>query len=782
MADTDWTNEELASLDRIPRYNILDPANGGDAYSFGGDGYLDNQMRQTVDALIVARGARRMALSASSAAILAAQEAASAKAERMAAQNAATNAYNSAQDSAAKVALAAAEVDKAKAEVVNAKAEVGRAKVEADRAGAYASGLNLPAVTAEMAGRFLRVNAAGTAYELGLITVATAAEINSGTGLGFANAQTLGPILQGIKDTTTAAAGKVSPIGSYILWPQYAKTSPGENWVEAKGQIVSLASYPDLPNVLPAYPKGFGTAFPEGQSSQIGSGNNSANVGLVVDGDRWVNLIYGSVTAQDIGSPAFYGSANINARSMTEGMGILRPIMRNKEVIYFQSSKDFITHLDTTSAATINAGEKTSNIISLEPNAAKRTGGGFYKLANGTILAIVSVSASYGYKRVFRLRPTSAFNQWEAFDTPNTGGLNNPSSADIMLSWQIKSGAVFIAARLNGSTGGIGILRTIDGLSWSPLGSFNFHSGAGGGATDVVVNQERLWRQGQGRRPVNVIEESADGRYIVLSLYYGFLVSRDFGASWSYVTAPNLLGYGTTYYGAGGNDNDVSHVAFRWSKLKNCFYFVSVVDRRANGNQGATQAKYMAVWTTTDLTTFTKVSENPIGLSTNFALETAACAITNSIVYFLFKISATGTFAVTLNTTTGEFKSQNDLSSYKVNAYLEGISDDFVVMEIVNSGNSFGILWIPTDDTLPAATINVNHTSYGFHDFGATATGSHCGASSYYSGQGLYYTYFAATWAYNPVTERRMPNVNAGAISETMRSTAMPPRVYMRAK
>lgn len=163
MADTDWTADELASIDRIPRYNTLDPASGGDAYSFGGDGYIDNQMRQTVDALVVARGARRMALSASSAAILAAQEAASAKAERIVAQNAASNAYSSAELAAAKVALAQAEAD--------------RAKAQADRAQGYAAGLNLAPITAADFLKFLRAKADGSGSEWVAIDLSAATDM-----------------------------------------------------------------------------------------------------------------------------------------------------------------------------------------------------------------------------------------------------------------------------------------------------------------------------------------------------------------------------------------------------------------------------------------------------------------------------------------------------------------------------------------------------------------------------------------------------------------------------
>lgn len=145
-------------------------------------------------------------------------------------------------DAAGKIGLAAAEVDKAKAEVVNAKAEVvnaktevGRAKAEADRAQGYAAGLNLPAVTQAMAGRFLKVNDGGTAYELGEVTIATAADIKSGAGTGFVNAKTLGPILK-----------SVGP-GPGDLMESFRLSGTGSaDWIECNGAVLSKATYSDL--------------------------------------------------------------------------------------------------------------------------------------------------------------------------------------------------------------------------------------------------------------------------------------------------------------------------------------------------------------------------------------------------------------------------------------------------------------------------------------------------------------------------------------------------------
>ena len=225
MADTDWTNEELASIDRIPRYNPLDPANGGDAYSFGGDGYLDNQMRQTVDALIVARGARRMALSASSAAILAAQEAASAKAERMAAQNAATNAYNSAQDAAQ---------------------SEGNALTYRNQARDAVASVSLPAIGAANALQFLQVKPDGSGYQAAAVDLSSAIDMprvgrTANTVLAKADKGKWIDITSGTFTQTFGAAATLGNGWKLI----YANSGTGDITVDPNGSetIDGLASF-----------------------------------------------------------------------------------------------------------------------------------------------------------------------------------------------------------------------------------------------------------------------------------------------------------------------------------------------------------------------------------------------------------------------------------------------------------------------------------------------------------------------------------------------------------
>lgn len=596
------------------------------------------------------------------------------------------------------------------------------------------------------------------------VPVATASDINTSTGTGFANAQTLGPILQGMKDTTTAVAGKTDPVGSYLFWPQYAKVSPGLNWLEAKGQIVSTVSYPTLASVLPTYPTAFGAGNPTGSAGNITSTPASKAGGIVIDGDRYVSLATGAVTVQDLGSSSFSSSVAINPEGMGTSPGIARPITRGKEVIYFMdSAAGPIRALDTTSQSTLDTGEKQPNVQSgALANGGLirvRPGDGLYKTANGTIVSIMSASQSYTYRRLFRLRPGLSFTtQWEAFDPPHNIAYNTPTSPDNIMSWQTKNGNVFVAMRAAGSTAPITIYRT-DGTTWTVVSTFNFQSTVGGNNTDVLVQRERLWRQDLARKPINLFEESPDGQQIIISLYYGYLVSRNGGTSFTYITANNLLGYGTTYYPPSGNNDYTDHVSMKWSKLKSCWYFTSVVEKAPGGGS---QNKYAVIWTSTDLVTFTKIAEVLLsGMNASITISATAAIPTNTKVLLLAHASNNIRYAYIIDVATLT-ATQTGVSSIDGSpiAYLERISDEYATLEVYNSNGYYGVLWVPYDDSEAAWNFLSNQQSYGFIDFGVTTSGTHLGSSYYVSGNGTFYQCFIPIYNFNPTTERRLPNVS----------------------
>ncbi|WP_062220473.1 phage tail protein [Aureimonas sp. D3] len=265
MADTDWTTEETASLDRIPKYSVRD-YNANDAldqYGFGEGGYLVNQMRQANDGGIIARAVRRMALFVKSLAeqvtldkTQTGKDVASAGTARDKAKSWASagegvevepglfSALHSALKAAASAVLASRWSNEAEdTEVASGKFSAyhwsRKAFAQAERARGFAAGLKMPGISASEAGYFVKVNSDGTAYVLGRVTVATADDINRAQGEGFADAQTIGPIINDIRPR----------VGDLLDSFKVAGTGSAK-WLECSGAVVSQATYPELFAVL----------------------------------------------------------------------------------------------------------------------------------------------------------------------------------------------------------------------------------------------------------------------------------------------------------------------------------------------------------------------------------------------------------------------------------------------------------------------------------------------------------------------------------------------------
>lgn len=139
-------------------------------------------------------------------------------------------------------------VRKAIAQVGLAKTEADRSKIEADRSQGFAAGLKMPAISADVAGRYVRVAADGSVYELGEIKAATAQDIVAGTGTGFANAQTLGPVLNEMRAVVGDVIDSLNTLS--------ARSS---GWIEATNQVLVRATYSQLFALIGTRYNDFGT-------------------------------------------------------------------------------------------------------------------------------------------------------------------------------------------------------------------------------------------------------------------------------------------------------------------------------------------------------------------------------------------------------------------------------------------------------------------------------------------------------------------------------------------
>lgn len=783
MDDTDWTTEETASLDRIPKYSVRD-YNANDAldqYGFGEGGYLYNQMRQASDVQIIGRAARRFATFASSQTILAAQEAATATAERKAAQNAATNAYSSAGEAARQVGLAAAEVTKA-----GAKADLAAA--EAERARRLAQTFKLPEPLAADAGKWLRWN--GDAWELGEITIATADQIKTGTGKGFVNAETLGPLLQ---DVTTTAI-KAYPVGSYMLRMSFAP-DPGPNWLECLGQIVPLASYPDLATVLPAYVRQLGeqnignqpTIFLNGSS-----GSNFAIVGQWFEGNKLYALQNGFLTiVQPDGTQVQGTFANIDGylwyttASGTPG-GNVRPILRQStnEIFYRRNGVSLLNSIDASSVAAIQNGGRSSVFFG-EAIAGATYSEFFFRLPNDVLLFFGRCTNGNNeqYTRCVKLPVGNAHNAWVNFDP---GPFNPASSTTVNVpnefyAWQAKDGYVYAITRPRGQSVPYTIYRTLTGASWSVVGSFTLASGA------VLVGEHSRRRESKIVK-LSTREESPDGKSIVVNLgNYAFLITTDGGATWVTKTVSELLNKSGD--GLKTITLDPLYVGFAYDRYKNEWVF-SCPCSLANSTQA-----YVNFWTGPD----------PLNLTTGrSALLTGYTWPVPSPGYQSALIITKGRYRHSFSSASGNaygFVDYPKASAGVVTVGLNGTQSNIMPAWRFEGSPFDGMIWSPgnangfavwqfADDSeeIVARSANSSRPSdFTQAEFGVSDDGTVVTNVSRNTGN-VEYSVYGSFYSYNPALERRLPTAQisqqsgAFAISESYRSQASRPRIYMKVK
>lgn len=740
-----------ALYDRLQGYN-------GDPYNAttnplgiargGNQNPIGNFLKLVKDYTAFGKGISDLTSSASADAIAAAQSAASALAERQAAQNAATNAYNSAQDAAAKVALAAAEAD--------------RAKAQADLAKAFATGLNMPAVTPDMAGRFLKVNADGTAYELGLITIATAAEINAGTGTGLANAATLGPILQGIRDGTTAVADKLPPIGSYVLRPSNA-AALGPNWLEAKGQVVSIAAYPALADALPALNRQYLNSNPYlGDIISTYDVNNGGGIGRL----NWSTLDSTGRFFATFSSGWMYRDAakgiSYTATPIFTGGGVSAASvrLRDNDLVFMPASGSFGApqHIDLTSQATIQNGLVNSNV----PGASASGYEALFRLPNKTLIAIATTGASPQTWGVYRLRVSETRTQWAKF---NPAFLGSPNPQTPIRGWQIKNGTVFIACRLT-PTDPVSIFRTTDGETWTAC-TLTGERGASLGLSAVASYDPECSINAFAAGDYNTQAEGKNGQHIVLrhatqaGLWY---VSNDGGQTFRGILSTTFnFGSTTGQYLASGTT--LGSISFFWDELRNRWW-VGFHARKSNDPNGTSRI-YGVIYQSTDLVTFSLVGEQFSGYNPGADPNDGVCFATNGKIVVGSAVAFRG-YWTTRNISDGSTLMIEDFTSGAWAIAKDYPFDGFVIFGGTgNRGQSTTkyIRWMSKDETIDTGWLNAGYSTDQTIRYPQVA-GNYVAAAV--SDGSFDRTFFGTRFSYNPVTERKLPTLTQTALQGTV--------------
>lgn len=668
-----------------------------------------------------------------------------------------------------------------------------KALAQAVLAGGYAAGLKMPAISAAEAGYFVKVNSGGTAYELGQITIATADQIKTGTGKGVVNAETLGPILQ---DVTTTAI-KAYPVGSYMLRLSVTP-DPGSNWLECLGQIVPLASYPDLAAVLPVYLRQYGEQNVGIQNTIYingSSGGNFAVAGQWFEGNRLFTLQNGILTILNPdgtslsgqfgnGSPSLWYTSSITIPG-----GNIRPLLREStnEVFYRRSGVSALSSIEATSVSTIQSGQRDS-IPNVQNIAGLDAMEYLFELPNGTLLFFSrnSNGNNIQYTRCQKLPVGVAHNAWQNFDPgtfdPAQSTINPPME---FIAFQAKDGAVYAATRAANSNAAFTLYRTLTGSSWTVAGTFSIASGTSpsGGWFSSRRRESKIV-------PFGFKEESPDGKTIVLNFGdCGFLISTDSGASWVYRTISELLNKSGD--GLKAITASLSYVGFAWDKYRSEWAF-SCICYPTDSTQ-----THIGYWTGADLLNLTlrgKALLSGYSTSNSQSNYRSALIVTAGRYRHSFYSSSAGTGGLvdygksqtgTITTGPAGIRGYVALPLFR----FEGTPFDGTVWQSYLS--TAIVVWTAGDDseellvdnngsTLPSTVLQT--------EFDVSADGTRV-SNVVRTSSPTEYAFYGSFYDYNPALERRLPRIEFPSnqngfpsIQEFYKRSATKPRVYMKVK
>ena len=643
--------------------------------------------------------------------------------------------------------------------VGHAAAEADRAKAQADLAKGFATGLKLPAVTPDMAGRFLKVNADGTAYELGLITIATAAEINAGTGTGFANAQTLGPILTDMKAKTSDLTAAAIPIGGYLVVP-FMAPNPGPKFLRALGQKISLAAYPKA-SALPVVGAGDLSQYPW-------SGNNDTRVAQF-------NFASGSGTNPD--SP--FRSADIVGNRVVvvqnsylryfELAGQTKLVERVGTITNNMADGGYSCVLRDNDVVTMGANGRPTNLSILAGNfgAVTSYSGGvngldtqskLVSLPNGTVLAFISTTSTTS--TVLRQRKSEAAGVWSAF-TPDIGAfLTNEYRV-----WQDKQGRVYLYCRA-ATTNLFNVYRTADGETWTNLGQV---AGTVGGGAKMMAHQS--WNSRDSKRPgAPAYRESPNGAMAMVRGSPNYNPDTNFvlatvngGDSWKVLTRDTVVpGFPTTPLGNTASGQQNGAFMFEWDRFRQRWVFATIW---RNLNQ-----IWYAVSYSTDLVNFTNIitprtrpTPESISGTVNVFNVALLCTLEDVLVY---ATDTNGTrYNLALGVTSLVMNNISDDSvTYTPFLTLEDPSFDGIVMgrrspgdpgaiDLLYQAAIDGLRWMLYDRTFFQAANDPWGGYYLLHMLFA---------ESYVFGGYSQNMSISAKYDHNPATERVLPRLDNG--------------------
>ncbi|WP_062223070.1 hypothetical protein [Aureimonas sp. D3] len=668
-----------------------------------------------------------------------------------------------------------------------------KALAQAVLAGGYAAGLKMPAISAAEAGYFVKVNSGGTAYELGQITIATADQIKTGSGKGVVNAETLGPLLQDVATT----AIKAYSIGSYMLRLSVTP-EPGPNWLECLGQIVPLASYPDLATVLPVYVKQYGEQNVGLQSTVYINGSSGSNFAVAAqwfEGNRLFTLQNGILTILNPDGTSLTGQFNNASPSLwytstlTIPGGNIRPLLREStnEVFYRRSGASALSSIDATSVSTIQNGQRDS-IPNVQNIAGFDTMEYLFELPNGTLLFFSrnSNGNNIRYTRCQNLPVGVAHNAWQNFDPgtfdPAQSTINPPME---FIAWQARDGAVYAATRAANSNTAFTLYRTLTGTSWTVVSTFSIASGTSpsGGWFSSRRRESKIV-------PFGVKEESPDGKTIVVNFGdCGFLITIDSGASWVYKSVSDLLNRSGD--GLKPITASVSYVGFAWDKYRSEWAF-SCICYPTDSTQ-----THIGFWAGTDILNLTlrgKAMLSGYNNTNSTSQYRSALIVTAGRYRHSFHSSSAST---------GGLVDYRKSQTGTITTGPAGISGNIVMPMFRFEGTPFDgtiwqsytstglTIWTAGDDSeeLIASSGNAAFPSSVLQtEFDVSADGALV-SNVVRTSNPTEYAFCGSFYDYNPALERRLPRVDyttnqngLPALQEYYKRSATKPRVYIKVK
>jgi hypothetical protein len=660
--------------------------------------------------------------------------------------------------------------------------EAERAEEEADRAAGLAAGLNLPALSVGDAGKYARVNVGGTGYELGELLIATVAEIKSKTGTGLANAQTLGTILDELEVADAASAAVAPPIGAYMLWPWYA-SAPDDKWLEAKGQIVSLAAYPGLASVLPNIPLALYNGNPaftpvgplaSGPPSG-GSGATSPVQALVRSGRRIAIIQSGYARFIDRSRNIdIQGAATADQVPQLANSYRQRPIMRDNDEIAFLSSAGLPSLLNLATLGTTPPAQSVAGTGGIFQGAsAAGAESSIWKLPNGVLVSFVWIGTEARYVCA-KLASGAGSASWAAFFPAGVSYIQT----DLRI-WQLKNGTLFMVARPAQTTGDWTIYKTTDGNSWVSLGAVSSSAsivGLGGPFNDVDGGIDR------DARLINNVEQSPDGQQAVVRLANaGWLISTNGGGSFTFKPVTDLLTGLYAQFGA-------SSIGFIYDVIRSRWLLVSITAKSA-----APTARHFSVWASTDLSVFTLAHEIAALPALSGQMSAVALFAGTNKISALPTMNNGNQARYELNLTTLAVTVATSIIGSNAFYYrLEGYQF-FDGAIFSGPGSASTTAWVPNSDDTPVLAIS-NTSSDAFRDFVANSADGMVGnftlGNADASGTKVFY---GAYFEYNQNTERKLPSIEVQNISSSPAvrelykpyvdvNSYKPPRVYMRVK